>query len=106
MLDYASLALAASLLLGPVTAAPYVTPNRNRVPEPQLHYSKADNGDHHSDKVFTSKNPNHGLVPGSAQYSLVDTYDSTNWMSKFTVQNVSPKTIVPSDMILTCLPDR
>ena len=89
MLDYGSLALAASLLLTPATAAPYVTPESHRVPVPPLHYSKASNIENPNEKVFTSKNPNYGLTTGNAAYSLVDTYDHTNWMSKFSVQAVS-----------------
>ena len=38
-----------------------------------------------------------GSVLHAAAYSLVDTYDASNWLSKFDVQAVSQKTFFMSD---------
>lgn len=82
MFDYKILALVASLLLHPTVAVPYVTPPTSNVPQPQLSVSKATEFSAGSEKILSQS-------PNAAAYSLVDTYDHTNWMSKFTVQNVS-----------------
>ena len=34
-------------------------------------------------------------VHTSAAYSLIDTYDASNWLSKFNVQNVSAIFVIP-----------
>lgn len=92
MLDYSRLALAASLLLAPVAAAPYVTPNAEPVPVPKLTKSKAQPNYNPQSPVLTSPNPNFGLTTGNKAYSLVTTYNSGNWMNSFQVQNIADPT--------------
>ena len=88
MLDYIGLALAASIFIAPISAVPYVTPPEKNILEPQLHYSKATQFTTGSEKVLSSKNSESALTSGAVAYSLVDSYDHTNWMSKFSVQSV------------------
>lgn len=69
---------------------PYVVPSPNRVPVPQLHYAKAQEFQAGNEKILN-------VSQNSAQaYSLVSSYDHTNWMSQFSVQSVSQANLSPS----------
>jgi hypothetical protein len=102
MLQYRCSALVASLLVSLTAAIPYVTPPEKNVPVPQLHYSKAPEFLAESDDIL-SENITRVHSTNAAAYSLVDTYNANNWMSKFSVQNVYSSVNASSPARLTAI---